>query len=243
MGYVLKADVEEVDLLQFEEAIRAARGHATQKALHAADRQFGEALALWHGTPAEGTWLTGPLLRRVTELNERLYASLGDAVGEANTLNSLGWNHALLTDFAKARRYCEQALALQRGHGDRVGEAATLDSLGYIAHHTGQYTRAIDHYHHALTLRRESGNAGQEAETLSHLGDTYRAMGEYDEAARVWSRALAIYQDQHRSAKVKHVQARLDALGDGRREVSNGWVTGAAPGEHSRRAAEPRQGD
>ncbi|GAA3612358.1 BTAD domain-containing putative transcriptional regulator [Nonomuraea rosea] len=143
----------------------------------------------------------------------RLYKDLGDAVGEANALNSLGWNHAVLADFAEAQRHCEQALVLQRRHGDLVGEAATLDSLGYIAHNLGHLARALSCYHHALTLRRENGNAGQEAETLFHLGDTHYALGQHAEAARVWGQALAIYQAQHRTAKERHVQARLDALG------------------------------
>ncbi|MEV0388019.1 BTAD domain-containing putative transcriptional regulator [Nonomuraea sp. NPDC050643] len=141
-----------------------------------------------------------------------LHRDLGDSVGEANALNSLGWNHALLADFAQAQRHCERALVLQRRHGDLVGEAATLDSLGYIAHHLGHLARARTYYHHALTLRRENGNAGQEAETLTHLGDTHHALGQRAEAARVWSQALAIYRAQHRTARERHVQARLDAL-------------------------------
>ncbi|MEV0388967.1 BTAD domain-containing putative transcriptional regulator [Nonomuraea sp. NPDC050643] len=142
----------------------------------------------------------------------RLYKAVGDTVAEANALNILGWGHALLTDFTNAQRHCEQALDLNRRHGDHLAEAATLDSLGYIAHHTGHYARALDHYHHALTLWRESGIASQEVETLSHLGDTYHALSRHAEAGRVWRQALAICQDQRRTAKIKHIQARLDAL-------------------------------
>ncbi|MEV0391060.1 BTAD domain-containing putative transcriptional regulator [Nonomuraea sp. NPDC050643] len=142
----------------------------------------------------------------------RLYRAVGDAVGEAHVLNSLGWGHALLADFATAQRHCEQALALHRRHGDRPGEAATLDSLGYIAHHTGHHAQALDCYHRAITLWRETGNANHEAEILSHLADSYHVLGRHAEAAQAWSQALAIYQAQRRTAKVKHIQARLDAL-------------------------------
>ncbi|TYB71038.1 tetratricopeptide repeat protein [Nonomuraea sp. PA05] len=72
VGYLLEAGVEEVDLLQFEEALGAARGHTRQEQLQAADLQFRRALGLWRGKPAEGTWLAGPLLAQVSELNERL---------------------------------------------------------------------------------------------------------------------------------------------------------------------------
>jgi DNA-binding SARP family transcriptional activator len=71
-GYLLEADVAEVDFLQFEEAIGAARGHAAQEELHAADRQFRRALALWRGRPAEDTWLAGFLVAQITGLEERL---------------------------------------------------------------------------------------------------------------------------------------------------------------------------
>ncbi|MER5996949.1 BTAD domain-containing putative transcriptional regulator [Nonomuraea angiospora] len=71
-GYLLEADVAEVDFLQFEEAIGAARSHAAQEELHAADRQFHRALALWRGRPAEDTWLAGFLAAQITGLEERL---------------------------------------------------------------------------------------------------------------------------------------------------------------------------
>ena len=153
------------------------------------------------------------------ELALRLYKDLDDAVAAGNALNSLGWNQALLADFATARTHCEQALALLRRHGDRVGEAAALDSLGYIAGNTGQHAQALDYYHHSLTLRRENGNTSQEAETLSHLGDTYHALGRHVEASQAWRQALAIYQAQHRTAKIKDVQARLDGRGSVTKQV------------------------
>ncbi|MEU6783901.1 BTAD domain-containing putative transcriptional regulator [Nonomuraea angiospora] len=71
-GYLLEADVAEVDFLQFEEAISAARSHAAQEELHAADRQFRRAFALWRGRPAEDTWLAGFLAAQITGLEERL---------------------------------------------------------------------------------------------------------------------------------------------------------------------------
>ncbi|MFI7131523.1 BTAD domain-containing putative transcriptional regulator [Nonomuraea sp. NPDC050153] len=204
-------------------------GRACTRAGHHAEAlsHFAEALALYEGT---GNIAGQAHVRHTIALawghrNEpqqalvhlehalRLYQDIDDAMGEANALNSLGWGHAMLGDFAQAQGYCEQALALLRRHGDRNGEAATLDSLGYIAHNTGHYTRALDYYRNALRVRRETGNASQEADTLSHLGDTYQALGQYGEATRAWSQALAIYRDQHRTAKTKHVQERLDALG------------------------------
>ncbi|MEV0389502.1 BTAD domain-containing putative transcriptional regulator [Nonomuraea sp. NPDC050643] len=70
-GYILQADVEQVDLLRFEQAIRQARGDAGKGEFHAADRQFERAFATWSGRPAEGTELSGSMLTRVIEWEER----------------------------------------------------------------------------------------------------------------------------------------------------------------------------
>ncbi|MEW1844587.1 BTAD domain-containing putative transcriptional regulator [Nonomuraea angiospora] len=71
-GYTFEARAEEVDLLQFEQAIRLARKEAEAGDVRAAVAQFERALAMWRGKPAEGTKLSGHMLARVTELEERL---------------------------------------------------------------------------------------------------------------------------------------------------------------------------
>ncbi|SEH01830.1 DNA-binding transcriptional activator of the SARP family [Nonomuraea solani] len=74
-GYLLEAAVEEVDLLRFEQAVRLAHAAAEQGDLQAVARQYESALSMWRGRPAEGTTLAGPMLARVTELEERLAAA------------------------------------------------------------------------------------------------------------------------------------------------------------------------
>ncbi|MFI6731309.1 BTAD domain-containing putative transcriptional regulator [Nonomuraea sp. NPDC050451] len=71
-GYTFEARAEEVDLLQFEQAIRLARKEAEAGDVRAAVVEFERALAMWRGKPAEGTKLSGHMLARVTELEERL---------------------------------------------------------------------------------------------------------------------------------------------------------------------------
>ncbi|NJP97473.1 AAA family ATPase [Nonomuraea sp. FMUSA5-5] len=74
MGYLLEGGDEQVDLLQFQAAIRDARDHVVQGRFQAADGQFRRAVGLWRGRPAEGTRLAGPMLAQVTELEERFAA-------------------------------------------------------------------------------------------------------------------------------------------------------------------------
>ncbi|MEW9554950.1 BTAD domain-containing putative transcriptional regulator [Nonomuraea sp. NPDC050783] len=140
MGYLLTADVGEVDLLQFEEALRAARSHAARKALHLADQQFRKALSLWRGKPAEGTWLTGSLLHQVTELNERLaiarldWAEIKLALGRPGEviedlhlfiaeqpLNERGWRLLMLA-YARAGRRDKALECFRRARSVLVDE-------------------------------------------------------------------------------------------------------------------------
>ncbi|MEV0386810.1 BTAD domain-containing putative transcriptional regulator, partial [Nonomuraea sp. NPDC050643] len=74
-GYLFEAGAEEVDLLRFEQTIRLARSKAKEGDLHAAVRQYENALSMWRGKPAEGTRLVGPMLARVAELEDRLGAA------------------------------------------------------------------------------------------------------------------------------------------------------------------------
>ncbi|MEV1169202.1 BTAD domain-containing putative transcriptional regulator [Nonomuraea sp. NPDC049784] len=74
-GYLFEARVEEVDLLEFEEAIRLARDRAEQGDVDAAACQFEKALSMWRGKLAEGTKLAGSMLARMTEVEERLTAA------------------------------------------------------------------------------------------------------------------------------------------------------------------------
>ncbi|SEH00933.1 DNA-binding transcriptional activator of the SARP family [Nonomuraea solani] len=73
-AYLLEARAEEVDLLEFEQATRSARGAAEEGDLRTAVDRFERALAMWRGAPAEGTTLAGPMIARVAELEERLAA-------------------------------------------------------------------------------------------------------------------------------------------------------------------------
>ncbi|MEU7861731.1 BTAD domain-containing putative transcriptional regulator [Nonomuraea sp. NPDC049141] len=74
-GYILAAATEELDLLEFEQAVRLARDRTEQGDVRAAVREFERALSMWRGRPAEGTKLAGPVLARVAELEERLAAA------------------------------------------------------------------------------------------------------------------------------------------------------------------------
>ncbi|WP_228122320.1 ATP-binding protein [Saccharothrix syringae] len=151
-----------------------------------------------------------------------LYRALGRPVGEASTLNLVGWYTAHLGDYEIARTYCQESLNLHRRH-QSGGEGASLDSLGWIDHHTGHHARAVGHYRQALAVRRELGDIYGVADTLDRLGHPHAALGHYDQARAVWRKALRLYQEQGRDNDAERMQRQLDALG----RPGGGGSTGA----------------
>ncbi len=141
-----------------------------------------------------------------------LFRAAGHQSGlQAETLNAVGWYHALLGDHRQALIYCQQALILFQELHDRYGQAATWDSLGYAHHHLGHHTQAETCYQHALTLWRDVGDRYEEAATLTNLGDTHHAAGNTDAARDAWQQALTIFTDpDHPDAD--QVRAKLAAL-------------------------------
>ena len=58
-------------------------------------------------------------------------------------------------DYAAAKAYLEQALALHRQQGDRLGEANQLGNLGLVAQNQGDYAAAKAYLEQALALHRQ----------------------------------------------------------------------------------------
>jgi tetratricopeptide (TPR) repeat protein len=123
-------------------------------------------------------------------------------------LNGVGWYHALLGDYQRARAYCEQSLALIRSLVGCNFEYYVWDTLGYIEQHLGNFDRAAANFEVALDLCRDFGSRVNEAEILTHVGDARHAVGELPQARRAWQQALAIYDNiQHPGAD--QVRAKL----------------------------------
>jgi tetratricopeptide (TPR) repeat protein len=155
------------------------------------DRQARYADALGHAEQALG-----------------LYEDIGHQAGRAAALNIIGWCHALLGDYPRARAICRQALDLNRELGDRHGEAHSWDSVGYAEHHLGRPAEATAHYQRALGLFTELGDSFDQAEVLTHLGDTHHASGEIEAARTRWREAMVILDGLHHPDAAK-LRAKL----------------------------------
>jgi len=160
------------------------------------------------------SWIAGTLQDRYADAlaySERSLAlsqESGNQLAQAEHLNAVGWNHAMLGHYEETLTFCQQSLKLLHDVGSRTLEAFTWDSLGYAHHHLGHYAEAADCYSQALSLVRAIGDRFTESEILTHLGDTHHAAGDIGQARETWQRALTILSDLHHP-RARQVHAKL----------------------------------
>jgi tetratricopeptide (TPR) repeat protein/transcriptional regulator with XRE-family HTH domain len=140
------------------------------------------------------------------------FTALDDAVGQAGTLNSVGWMLMRLGDYQQGLDTCREALDLSMRRGFPALAAETWDSIGYAHHHLGNYEEALASYCQALDLHRQVGKSYYAADTLVHIGDAYRAAGQPKSAYEAWHSALEILTDLDHP-DVAGIERRLSSLG------------------------------
>jgi tetratricopeptide (TPR) repeat protein len=126
---------------------------------------------------------------------QNLYREVGDVLGEANCVDSLGDIALLRSDHALAAERYEQALSLYREVGDLQGEANCVDSLGDIALRRSDHALAAERYEQALSLYREVGDLQGEANCVDSLGDIALRRSDHALAAERYEQALSLYRE------------------------------------------------
>ena len=116
----------------------------------------------------------------------------------AGLCNTLGFHLKMIADYAGARPYYEQTLAI---HRKALGEAhpdtaLSLNNLGALLDSMGDYAGARPYYEQALAIRKQAlGEAHPDtAQSLNNLGYLLQAMGDYAGARPYYELALAIYR-------------------------------------------------
>lgn len=145
---------------------------------------------------------------RHAEQELTLYQSAFSLVGQASALNDIGWCHAQLGDYQRARSCCQEALALHRRLGDPRHEAKDWDSLGHVERLLGRPATAAFCYERALGLVRELGDRFSEADVLTHLGDCHHFAGDALRARDAWQQALDILDRMHHP-HAEQIRAKL----------------------------------
>ena len=144
------------------------------------------------------------LLRRCEAAENALHKSLrirrtlSDAVGERNTLRSLGllrWHEGRNTE---ALAHIEAALSIDRQREDIEAIVGDLSNLSNVLKGMGAYHRARAHLEEALELSEDipagapEGLRIKQAYILHILGNVHRALGEVDKAIAYFQQAVAL---------------------------------------------------
>lgn len=98
-------------------------------------------------------------------------------------------------DFAVARGYFEEALAIRRQMGDKVGTARALNNLGLSLFHQECYAEAQPLLEESLVLKRAANDRRGIALSLGNLGLIARAHGDKERAFRLLAECQALCQE------------------------------------------------
>jgi predicted ATPase/DNA-binding SARP family transcriptional activator len=150
---------------------------------------YGAGLFAWNQSDYMGT-------QAYTEESLRLFQTLADESGSAQTLHLLGLTARAQRNFAQAVNLFEQSLTLARKLGNRLLAATVLADMGAIAWRQSDFIRANQLYEESLTYHQLEGNAHGVALNLYSLGLVACWQGKLEQARLFGERSLAAFQ-QH----------------------------------------------
>jgi predicted ATPase/DNA-binding SARP family transcriptional activator len=161
--------------------------------------------------------------RTLLEESRARYQELGDASGEATTLVglcSLAANRE--QDLAKARRYAEAGLSLNRRLGARRGIANSLVQLAHLAVREENDAEASRLLEESLRIARELDDYWRIAHTITLLGELALRQGDLSVARARFDEALAIWRahDSPREIAMALLHAGQAALRQGEYETA-----------------------
>jgi tetratricopeptide (TPR) repeat protein len=111
-----------------------------------------------------------------------IYRAIGDRLGEANCVRSLGDVHLRLNENGLARERYEQALPIYQAIGDRLGEANCVSSLGDVHQGVGNYSKAAAAYQESIVIYDVIQHQFAAAGACGGLAQVLAQMKEVDKA-------------------------------------------------------------
>ncbi len=136
------------------------------------------------------------VLGRWDEAIEWLNRALQDTREEeiANILNTIGYVHALKTDYDTALEYCLESLRMRERLGLRQGVGLSCSTLGEVCRYRGKREDALKHYARALQTFEEGNDQENIARVRQQRGICCVEMGHYDEARADLLSSLNFYK-------------------------------------------------
>jgi tetratricopeptide (TPR) repeat protein len=93
-------------------------------------------------------------------------------------------------EYAKARTFIDESLAIRRQMGDEWGIANCVEWLGSVAWAEGNYDQARSLLEESQAIQRRLGDKRAVERTLPILGNVAAGEGQYDLAGRLYSESL-----------------------------------------------------
>jgi predicted ATPase/class 3 adenylate cyclase len=152
-------------------------------------------------------WLTSDC--RYGEESVALFRELGDPLGLAGSLRSLGMRLTDLGDYTAARPLCEESLAICQQYGDRWGLIPSLWGLGQLAFQQRDYDTAESLWEQSLRVCREVGDQWNLSWSLNGLGRVAERRRDWAAARDYHQRSLPIFQELASQWGMVHGLARL----------------------------------
>jgi predicted ATPase len=140
------------------------------------------------------------------------YRELGDQVGVAASLNSLGSAARNAGDTERARNFFEESLSIKRSIGDAAGEASSTHNLAVIALDDEDGERAREMFERCIELDAASGNEWGVSVDGCGVADALLLLGDLDGAeARVTAslRALAAIGERDWTAEALSITSGI----------------------------------
>jgi tetratricopeptide (TPR) repeat protein len=131
------------------------------------------------------------------------------------------------SDYAKAKEYSEQSLAIaeefKTGVGptsewpDEYGVGTALSNLGNISKRDGEYDKAVDYFQKSLSVYKkiDTGDgkySAQIIDSLADIGRTYLASGDYVRAMSYLDRAMALARTSRNTNRIASICNSLGIL-------------------------------
>lgn len=179
-----------VDWSEREQSNLVAAVRAAEKA--GLDRHAWQLSAVFWSAQAPSAAVTDWLV--TGEIGLRAVRRLGDRVGEAKILESLGFAYRRLNDLPKALNAHREALTIRRELSDPRGEASALNALGLLALRTRRLRDAEEHFVRALALFHELDAAHWEAVARANLASAQFDAGRLAEAESNLEQALVVHE-------------------------------------------------
>ncbi|WP_214402964.1 AfsR/SARP family transcriptional regulator [Pseudonocardia lacus] len=124
---------------------------------------------------------------RICEHGVRAARRVGDAQGEATSLNRLGCAYRERGRVPEARDCLERALDISRACGDVPLEMSVLNNLANALQDAGLIAEAVAVHGEKLGVARRTGHRYDVAVTLNNLGDIHLQDGDLDAARRMFA--------------------------------------------------------